>query len=113
MLASVSFADVVNVSCPVNKPVEVAFWWSSTENIVVATNKQSLWLPNTSGAYSFFKLPADSGSSGVVAVVYSAGALESLVCTESYVDVQGYNFLMGLAGILAGGLLMWALIWNT
>ena len=80
ILFSFSYAgDIVDVSCPANKPVEVSFEWSSNKDIVVASNNSSFTLPETFvGVYSYFKIPAYSDSTGVVRVVYSSGTLLKL-----------------------------------
>lgn len=84
LFPALSFASLkYDVSCPVDSDVEIGFEWRSTVNIIVSSNTASFQLSETpSGVYSFFKIPASSDSSGIVSIVFSSGAVQSLSCVE-------------------------------
>lgn len=98
---SSSAGGVSSVNCPPDKSVEVAFQWQSKVDITVASNISSVVLPKTPpGVFSSFIISAQSGSSGVVPIVYSFGTLQNFTCVA--VSRLTYEVYWQLASIFIG-----------
>lgn len=107
--------------CPVSEKVNISYTYLSTVNITATTNLTSFPLSETQTGYpQFFSQLASSDSFGNVQLTTSSGSITPLSCDlsteENETPVINYDELLlvlqGLAGLMAGTLVMYAIFTN-
>jgi hypothetical protein len=114
LLPALSFAASQSVAhCGVanaNSDVYVGMRYTSSVNVLMATNMSSVSLPETGlSSYALLSIKGKTNSSGDVLLTLSSGTMLVLSCVP-YASEFSFNLLMGFAGALCAGMLFYSIL---